>query len=1153
MLSIELGGGFIAGLSARNLYNFSTSISQWSAHQFGAISASTLAAVSDSATAEAIASIKTVQLAYLTREQHDQIQANKLIFNCEIEGSALKIIKPPIGINPPSLQFDGNGSSPSSPPSIPELTDFSARGIAIFGSLLAGLIAASPSMFIDFFKGGLSTAQRALISYQRTQIVLIRGSVGLLSSIGTAANYFNEASNGSADATELILQGVSNISSSAKCTTAIINALCSGESSSIVMRALLSVFGINSNTMYLIDGAGGLEPINKQMPLKTLNNEKAYTIYTGEGVSTSGFKPLFIQEIPIGASEDAISALKANTLKKLDENYSVYASGDSTGARLQVAANTVENSRNSIDFTGAKVLADGLLAAYSLYTLTKEIQAPDANHNINAASIVEGVSGTLFGISMVFSDIFGASAAGGSLSIATKLTSIAERLGQAKTAVANLGTKAGAIGVLAGATGALTSQIIYTVDVNHDPNASLADKIASDVSAAYIGVLTVASIAAIVAPEFLPIVMVGSLLMPNFSGIASAVNLRAQQAVANSQGQYVYANYILQAFYNISALNATPIVNWFAAGYQKSIADQLAITMSANDDALVWEALKQYYEYQLIRSAEGGALIINTIAAINNSGLGYSFDAIFIVAHQTNANNYGANDNQVLSYVTALNVSSLYGSAMTLNQADSSQNISIAYGIGGMQSSISATVSGDDAVSVTIDLSKFQTTSGVDKMNTFEIQKNNVAITGNSLTQYYLDVGMVKDINTITLSATTLSTVNKTLYLEDVTGAASGLNLNLDNFASYAVKGLYSNNFSTSFITGALSGESYQYGGGQDKVSMLGGKGEVTIGGAGSTLLMGGGGNKASVKLDKNGLSSYTQSGYSMGSYDGGDATSINQNSIDFSMPLNDDLYFESDSAWTDVYAFANLSNEFGSGYTTPSDAIDGGKFKNFSTVKVGANNNVLDVGNGTEIRSLTLAGQYTNRLNLELTDPNSEFTVLASDILYSSSEINLGNTSSKHLNISAQMGNLTVNAGQFSGILNLETSYGFGSTTFSDKGKSGDQGIISVNILDSYDTNTFNFYGNTTDLIVIDSAKRSVTTINEFSVRSRGTTLGITILGCDPAEIVYSFSATNTLTQAIAGHTFLTINFSDPADMQSVRTHYGNQPPGAWTALQIS
>ena len=86
--------------------------------------------------------------------------------------------------------------------------------------------------------------------------------------------------------------------------------------------------------------------------------------------------------------------------------------------------------------------------------------------------------------------------------------------------------------------------------------------------------------------------------------------------------------------------------------------------------------------------------------------------------------------------------------------------------------------------------------------------------------------------------------------------------------------------------------------------------------------------------------------------------------------------------------------------------------------------------------------------------------------------------------------------------------------------------------------TDTFNFYGGTMDKITIlnKPSETSSVVINEYRDRINST-LGIVLGGCDWSMLTTSLNSASTqFTAALAGHTFLTVNFLDSsADIQHV------------------
>ena len=385
----------------------------------------------------------------------------------------------------------------------------------------------------------------------------------------------------------------------------------------------------------------------------------------------------------------------------------------------------------------------------------------------------------------------------------------------------------------------------------------------------------------------------------------------------------------------------------------------------------------------------------------------------------------------------------------------------------------------------------------------------------------------------------------------------TSLNFNLDNVSSFSVEGLYSNNFSTSYISGSLSGERYEYGGGQDNVTMTGGGGNVIIGGAGSTLVMAGGNNTAVVRLASNGIDSSganQAAGYLMGSYDGGTTMkSQTHNSIDFSVTLEDDLYFISNGVGTTVYGFAssykndmtNLSGGIPLLGIVPITAIDGGTFVNFQLVDTGSLNNSLEIDTGTTIQSIRLDGKYTNKLELNIvdnmSDPNAFFMVRSSLASASMSIIELNSSSLNYLEIDGGGGNLQVNTQTFSGQLNLSLMNNLSScSTVNDYGEEMLAPVISTPTIraDVQSTGTtsdiFNFYGGTDDFITISDPKSSVV-INENNFNRSSTGLEVILKNCDWSQLTANFSLFNQFTVALAGHTVCTINFNNVANIQNV------------------
>jgi len=723
-----------------------------------------------------------------------------------------------------------------------------------------------------------------------------------------------------------------------------------------------------------------------------------------------------------------------------------------------------------------------------------------------------------------------------------------------KLAALKTGGNLFAAGNMLTAVCSLTSAVIMTVDAANNPNKSQGGEIGAVGNLTSSGFLTALTIIATIQPEFAPFLFAAGLFMPNFSAIGAAVDYAAAASLLDSQGQTVYAD-ILRSLKKIAILNSVPVVNFFSALYTSELEDELRGRMSENNNFLVWKAIDQFYKYELLTSPSAKEIIQGMSDAITQLMLGS--DAIRITAIQADASQYYAN-NQTLNFATILDVGKGAPTADIRSAESNIPIINIVYDGSSLQSSISATVSGSKDIYINIDVSHFNAIDMTSKLNSFEIQKDNVRIAGNDKSNFYLDVGLVGSFKSIVLEAGTKTSRNF-VYLQDQQGTIDALSFNLDDFEGLSIVGLYSPFLATSFITGTKSQETYYYGGGQDNVKMTGGDGMIEIGGAGSTVMMNGGHNTLEVQLIQNGLLSLgSTNGFALGLYDGGNDPN-NSNIIDFSVTNQDDLFFCTNGQYTDVYAVAasNQSSFISFSQTiTEASYIDGGKFTKFQTVHTGALNNYLDVDSAAGIQSLFLDGLGSNNLHLYSTNSIVDGTFQIYSSLVGDSAINLANVKIKTLMIVGRGGGLAIHTENLVGNLDLTLSNvgGVSSSLTESDGMSANHSTIQVDISNpsTNTTNprtgkdTFSFDGQTTDIIKIENPGFSNVEVNELSLDGRlsSNTELLIVLGTLDNKIDFSslfFNVNEAKTKLMveshdgAGQPFLAINMSNTVDLKAI------------------
>lgn len=640
---------------------------------------------------------------------------------------------------------------------------------------------------------------------------------------------------------------------------------------------------------------------------------------------------------------------------------------------------------------------------------------------------------------------------------------------------------------------AVTSLTIATMDViNVSSDDALGDRVGKYGNLSATGFLVGLSVAAMIAPQFAPLVLAGSLLMPNFSSIGNAVDLAKKIDLYHSRGEHIYAEYILRPLYKLAIYNSTPLLNWFALAMNDIALRAIKGDMVEDGYRRIWLAIEQLHEYERMQTIDAK----NTIQAVSQAiyQAGNMWDAVLISATQTSTSQYYVDDGQILTYASVLTIARggsnrentleiIKASQLGVDRSQKEAPIAINFGLNDKRAAVNATVSGFDEVSTHLDFSEFSANSQ-SKLNIVEIQKNNVKVLGNSESQFILDLGMIKDISSIEIKIDRPTDKNNTITLMDASNSLSSLSYNLDWFyqestgRSLIVKGLYSENIYTSFITGTRAKQTYIYSGGIDNVSMLGGDSSVTLGGAGSRLEMANGGNTATIELTAGELSR------GAGIYNGGFTADPNKiNTIDFSSTSEDDLFFierassfDEVLSWTNVYGFSRTidSNQFDLALTSRKDAldtktgyIDEGVFTNFDSLHTGSQSNYLSISGNTNISNIYLNGKISNIVDLNLSSvkssANNHVLSIESSVV-GSSIVNLGNaklTSDKFdgISITGRGGNLEINTQNYLGDLDLElTNTGAFSTLLNDGLNEKSNAFINATILGSESGGAFSF-----------------------------------------------------------------------------------------------
>ena len=261
----------------------------------------------------------------------------------------------------------------------------------------------------------------------------------------------------------------------------------------------------------------------------------------------------------------------------------------------------------------------------------------------------------------------------------------------------------------------------------------------------------------------------------------------------------------------------------------------------------------------------------------------------------------------------------------------------------------------------------------------------------------YSKLGIGWIINTDNLVSTgyqiydtgTGATINDTVqYI----GKINTAQINLDNIHNAYVKGTeYQNN-----VWATQSEKSYQYAGGIDSVTLLGGKSSASIGGRGNYLRMEGGNNTAYAVL---GFSA--QSNLAEGFYNGGATTLtkdakgqiVGLNTLNFSgsclaldiSVVDPNSYSYSSAAtlhdsFNDIARFTNFHNLVGTSF---GDNIKINNTTNIDQVVLGAGNNDVTVNDSKGV-SIISGDSYQNKIYLN----NSDVAVASNT---GSVEVNVG------------------------------------------------------------------------------------------------------------------------------------------------------------------
>jgi hypothetical protein len=497
-------------------------------------------------------------------------------------------------------------------------------------------------------------------------------------------------------------------------------------------------------------------------------------------------------------------------------------------------------------------------------------------------------------------------------------------------------------------------------------------------------------------------VMLVMALIPNWGSVGSAIDLAHKQRELDSQGRYAEGDIICYHLHQIAALNATPIVNLGSSIYTPIIMEQIYTKMT-NGGFL--QALQENYSYYINNDKEGsaGKKVVNEIMGNMKTVFNYRVDTDpyltnmrYINVDFASPKDYYANGPTQSFYWSMLDVqcdengdfkvvTDLQWITSTVFINDRAKNSTEVISIASANSTnqvitVDARGSTQDMIFyVMLDACIVYGGSG---KNSYVINTDNLVSTG------YQIYGTGTGTGTGT-GAVAGVTINDTVQY---VGKINTAQINLDNIHNAYVKGTeYQNN-----VWATKSEKSYQYAGGTDSVTLLGGKSSASIGGRGSYLRMEGGNNTAYAVL---GFA--VQSNLAEGFYNGGSTTItkdakgqiVGLNTLNFSgscLALEISVVDPHSSAYSsaatlyggfnDYARFTNFHNLVGTSF---GDNIKINNTTNIDQVVLGEGNNDVIVNNSKGV-SIISGDSHQNKIYLN----NSDVAVASNT---GSVEVNVG------------------------------------------------------------------------------------------------------------------------------------------------------------------
>ena len=1112
------------------------SSSYFGARHVAAIAPSLISSLKSGTTAQMVANLKPSQLKYISIPQLRAIQSNpniRIVKGSALEGS-LNELSPSVDSASTLL------SDPSMKILADTATNLNNRNAYVFTTLTRAVLG-SGSLY-SAADVNLALAQyirkqtfMSAVGDARTSLQKYR-SYGSFMSWGTAASYMRIAQmqDDRAIQAQYGMQGVSFFLSSLKPLSGMLQMFKSNG----IMESLRAINGGGIN-LYLIDQDADInnKSVQSKNPLTAeefnslKDSGKAYYVYdVTPKKSPSAATTLYIQELSGTGVGVELSDYNVSMRSKTELALGVVAgdwNGSQSGAKVMPseikstmeggilharAENRFKNTqtvKTGREVVKVQLLADGFSLITGIYGLS-QIEQDGSSKAIQANVLATlGITASVLNI---FADWFGPSTG-------------------ASAASKKRATDAFAAANILNDIASLTVASIQADEIRRKgANATDGEKIAAYGGVSSVAFLTALGMVTLIQPQFAPVVFLAAVLMPNFSAIGSAEDIKDSMDRLRSQGQYVYANVILEEIRKISILNSTPIINWFSAAYTPAIMKSLSKKMQENNHSLVWKAIEELHYYRQVNSDEGKLMVSAYKKAIEIANNAWSAVVINVQTAQTIQ--YYADNNRILSYATQLNVNANSVSltvhnasenGVMLNEVD--QEIKISFNSSDTKKAINGIILGNLNASLSVDVSEFVDSAKIAKLNTFEIKKNNVSITLNQASKIYLDLSFITNIDSIDYYGSAIasdSTSLPSVELMDSLNTLSSLEINLDHFdygnnRYLAVRGLMSGNFENTIVHGTQAYQQYSYAGGVDQVTMLGGHGLVSIGGGGSELKMGGGSNKALIEL-------VAAESMRASKYDGGiSVAGVSDNIIDFTGTYNDLIFIGSREvkgvdSWVKAYAFEsdNNPNRFYSdiksglyknainGGAAGKSIVDRGDFTNFDVFHTGYSNNYLQIEGNTDIKHLHLDGNGSNVLDLDVdsikhsAQKNSLTTDPAIHVYSSingSSEINLGANKIGAVDIVGGGGDLIVNVGQFDGQLTLDLrNAGHHKTIINDAVASNTKTIEATIEKGGASSFDFNLGGAGATKIDLKNPTESLVQVRQLSVMEDQSSLSISM-----------------------------------------------------------